>query len=82
MSLDSSLKINSAMVKHRNVLSRAERIERLSQKGKFDPAAGNPLGLRKVGNRKLITAKAAKKKGAAEGEAAAGAAAPATPAGK
>jgi small basic protein (TIGR04137 family) len=71
MSLDSSLKINSAMVKHRNVLSRAERIERLRQKNKFDPSAGNPLGLQKVGNRKLITAKAAKKKGAAEGDAAA-----------
>jgi small basic protein (TIGR04137 family) len=74
MSLDSSLKINSAMVKHRNVLSRAERIERLRQKNRFDPSVGNPLGLRKVANRKLNTGKSAKKKGPAEGDAAAPAA--------
>lgn len=63
MSLDRSLKTGGGLTRHRNVLTRAERIERLTSRGKFDTDAGNPLGLPKVGNRKVVTGgKSAKKK--------------------
>lgn len=78
MSLDRSLKSGSGLSRHRNVLSRAERIARLTERGKFDMTSSNPLNLPKVGNRKAAVAKAAKKDAAAEGTpAAGGAAAPA-----
>ena len=78
MSLDRSLKTGSGLSRHRNVLSRAERILRLTEKGKFDMATSNPMNLPKVGNRKAAVAKAVKKEVAAEGApGAAGAAAPA-----
>lgn len=62
MSLDSSLKIGGGLSRHRNVLTRAERIERLSERGKFDMESSDPLGLPKVGNRKVVTG-GKKKKG-------------------
>lgn len=77
MSLDRSLKTGSGLSRHRNVLSRAERIGRLTEKGKFDMTSSSPLNLPKVGNRKAAVAKAAKKDAAAEGTPAAGGAAPA-----
>ena len=77
MSLDRSLKTGSGLSRHRNVLSRAERIGRLTEKGKFDITSSSPLNLPKVGNRKAAVAKAAKKDAAAEGTPAAGGAAPA-----
>lgn len=55
MSIDSSLKTSSSLGRHRNVLTRAERIEKLKDRKKFDPASDNPLGLPKVGNRKVVT---------------------------
>ena len=64
MSLDSSLKQGGGMQRHRNVLTRVERIARLKEQGKFDKI-GDALGLPKVGNRKLVIAKK-KKKGAPE----------------
>lgn len=70
MSLDRSLKISSSMGRHRNVLTRAERVAKLTEYGKFDTAAGNPVGLPKVGNRK-VSAGAKPKKEATEGDAAA-----------
>jgi small basic protein (TIGR04137 family) len=70
MSLDRSLKISSSMGRHRNVLTRAERVAKLTENGKFDTTAGNPVGLPKVGNRK-VSAGAKPKKEAAEGDAAA-----------
>jgi small basic protein (TIGR04137 family) len=70
MSLDRSLKISSSMGRHRNVLTRAERVAKLSLNGKFDMATGNPVGMPKVGNRK-ISAGAKPKKEATEGDAAA-----------
>ncbi len=70
MSLDRSLKISSSMGRHRNVLTRAERVAKLTENGKFNPATGSPVGLPKVGNRK-ISAGAKPKKEAAEGDAAA-----------
>jgi small basic protein (TIGR04137 family) len=82
MSLDRSLKISSSMGRHRNVLTRAERVAKLTENGKFNPTNGSPVGLPKVGNRK-ISAGAKPKKEAAEGDAAkpaAGAKAAAKPA--
>lgn len=62
MSLDRSLKVAGNLSKHRNVLSRAERVSKLAGIGRFDLQAGNPLGLPKVGNRKVVTGgKSAKK---------------------
>lgn len=67
MSLHRSLKTKpSALNQHRNVLTRAERIERLSDSNRFDPEANSPLGLVKVGNRQVVTGK--KKKTAKEEE--------------
>ena len=70
MSLDRSLRGASSLVRHRNVLTRAERLDRLAEQDKWD-ASKPVLGLPKVGNRKLTLAKEAKE------ETAEGAAAPA-----
>ena len=48
MSLDRTLKLGGMLSGSRSVLTRAERIERLTNEGKFDPESGNPLGLPKV----------------------------------
>ena len=62
MSIDRSLKTASSLQRHRNVLSRAERVAKLTEKGNFDPASGDPLGLPKVAHRKIVTgAKTSKK---------------------
>ena len=46
MSLHSSLKTKSgALNQHRNVLTRAERVESLTSKDAFDPKKDTPLGL-------------------------------------
>jgi small basic protein (TIGR04137 family) len=81
MSLHRSLKTKpTALNQHRNVLTRAERIERLREKGKFDPDQ-SPIGLVKVANRMVATKKKKTEKAeGAEGEAATGATA-AAPAG-
>ena len=51
MSMDSSLKIKGALSRHRNVLSRAERIAALELEERW--SEGDPvLGLPKVGHRK------------------------------
>ena len=73
MSMDRSLKSGGGLSKHRNVLTRAERISKLAAKGDFSMEEGDPLGLPKVANRKIVAAgKSAKKAGqAAEGETAA-----------
>ena len=56
MSVDPSLKIKSALARHRNVLSRAERIDRLKEEERW--SEGDPLfGLPKVSNRKVGTSK-------------------------
>lgn len=61
MSMDRSLKAGSGLIRHRNVLTRGERIERLQGDGKWDPT--KPVtGLVKVGNRKLIVGGKAEKK--------------------
>lgn len=68
MSLDRSLKTGGGLEKHRNVLTRAERIQRLVQRDQFDLSDGDPLGLPKVGNRKVVAGGKSKKKGPAEEE--------------
>ncbi len=57
MSTDRSLRVQSSLVRHRNVLSRAERIAVLMERG-WDPSKG-ALHLPKVAHRKV---KAGKKK--------------------
>ncbi len=70
MSMDRSLKTGSGMAGHRNVLTRPERIARLMAKKQFSLDDGDPLGLPKVGNRKVVAAaKSTKKKGEEEAEA-------------
>jgi len=72
MSIHSSLKTKSgALLQHRNVLTRAERISKLSSQEKFSRGANSPLGIVKVGNILVAAGKKAKK---AEGDAAAPAA--------
>ena len=68
MSLDTSLKVGADLTKHRNVLTRAERIERLKTQGRFDPESDHATGLPKVGNRKVIPAGKVKKKATTEGD--------------
>ncbi len=52
MSIDPSLKTKGGMAGHRNVLTRAERIAKLTEQGKFGENA-TAMGLPKVGNRKV-----------------------------
>lgn len=79
MSLDRSLKTAGSLDQHRNVLSRAERVTHLATRGRFDMASGSPLGLPKVGNRKMVAGGKSKKE-AAPADAAAATPAAAAPA--
>ncbi len=75
MSMDSSLKSKSTLARHRNVLSRAERITMLKENGMW--TEGKATGLPKVSHRKASVGKkdkAEKKAEGAEGAAAAPAA--------
>jgi small basic protein (TIGR04137 family) len=67
MSIDRSLKIKGALSRHRNVLSRVERIEQLKGEEKWQEG-DSAFGLPKVGHRK---SHAGKKEKAALKEAAA-----------
>ena len=51
MSIDSSFKIKGALARHRNVLTRAERIEQLKEEEKWTEQ-DSVLGLPKVAHRK------------------------------
>lgn len=54
MSLHRSLKTKPAgLNQHRNVLTRAERVEKLTDEDKFDKENGSPIGLPKVASRKI-----------------------------
>ena len=80
MSLDRSLKSTNSLQRHRNVLSRAERIERLVDEDRFEEGQ-SVFGLPKVANRKApVGGKSKKEKGeeagAEEGAASAAADAP------
>ena len=68
MSLDRSLKAGGGLSRHRNVLTRTERIEYLTERGEFDMEGDTPTGLRKVGNRKVTAGGKTKKAKTEEGE--------------
>ena len=72
MTMDRSLKTSGGLDQHRNVLTRAERIEKLVEQERLNMDEDDPLSLPKVANRKLVTAKKTAKK-EAEAEAAAAA---------
>jgi small basic protein (TIGR04137 family) len=65
MSLDRSLKGANALVRHRNVLTRAERLDKLKEEEKWNESK-SVFGLPKVAHRKQELVKAAKEE-AAEG---------------
>lgn len=66
MSIHSSLKQKSgALNQHRNVLTRAERVAKLTELEKFDAAKNTALGLPKVRSIKAAVAKKPKKEAAA-----------------
>ena len=65
MSLDRSLKIRNALVRHRNVLSRAERIEILQDEERWNEEDG-VFGLPKYGHRKAKVGGKTKEKPTAE----------------
>ncbi len=67
MSIDRSLKIRGALKRHRNVLTRAERIEKLKEEDKWSEE-DSLLGLPKVAHRKSHAGR--KEKAVAEKEAA------------
>src|SRR3954469_25786207 len=75
MSLDRSLKAANALVRHRNVLTRGERLDKLKEAEKWDEAK-SPYGLPKVAHRKMTLAKI-KEEAPAEGAAATPGGAPA-----
>jgi len=76
MSLDASLKAANSLIRHRNVLTRAERLQQLGEEEKWTPAK-SVFGLPKVGHRKQALAKAEKAETEEGATPAAGGAAPA-----
>jgi small basic protein (TIGR04137 family) len=79
MSIDRTLKIKGALIRHRNVLSRAERIEKLKDEERWSEGQ-SVFGLPKVIHRKSHAGRKAKEALAKEAapEAAAGAVTPDT----
>jgi small basic protein (TIGR04137 family) len=74
MSLDRSLKSGNSLIRHRNVLTRAERLVMLADEEKWDETK-SVFGIPKVAHRKQALAKGPAKEEAATAE---GAAAPGT----
>ena len=70
MSLHPSIKTKpSGLNQHRNVLTRAERIEKLADEKKFEMDSTSPMGLPKVASRKIkIAGKPSGDETTAEGE--------------
>ncbi|GHT12838.1 hypothetical protein FACS1894170_08150 [Planctomycetales bacterium] len=66
MTVDKSLRTRTGIVRARNVLTRAERIEKLGQQDRWTEEDG-PLGLPKVRVYRVIVKKKKKKKGEEEG---------------
>ena len=67
MSLDKSLKSRDSLVRHRNVLTRSERLEKLEEDERWTEGA-SVLGLPKVVHRKATLAKKIKEKAEESGE--------------
>ena len=61
MSLDKSLKSKNTLQRHRNVLTRAERIEALKETGRWSEDS-TAIGLPKVAHRKVAVGKKTKEK--------------------
>jgi small basic protein (TIGR04137 family) len=61
MSIDPSLKVRGALSRHRNVLTRAERVEKLKEEDRWEDG-DSVLGLVKVSNRKIVAGKKDDKK--------------------
>ncbi|HET6441550.1 MAG TPA: small basic protein [Phycisphaerae bacterium] len=66
MSLDKSLKSQGALTRHRNVLSRTERVSALKDEERW-PEGRTVFGLPKVTHRKIVTKKPKAAAKAAEG---------------
>lgn len=73
MTIHRSLRSAGSLVRHRNVLSREERIKRLEDEGRWIEGKNAVFCLPKVKNIKALKKKGAAKKKAEEGEAAEGA---------
>lgn len=71
MSMDRSLKTGGALSRHRNVLTRAERLKKLADQDRWSPEK-SVFGLPKVSNRTAKVGKKVKKKEEAEAAAAGG----------
>jgi small basic protein (TIGR04137 family) len=71
--MDKTLKTKAALERHRNVLTRAERIEKLQEEARWTEEQ-SPFGLPKVAHRKGHAGAKAKKAKEKEGEATEGAA--------
>lgn len=71
MSVHKSLRTGGSLAKHRNVLTRSERIKVLEEGGTWREGQNSVLGLRKVKSIKMAAKKKAAKKEAAEGAGAA-----------
>lgn len=56
MSMDKTLKGRNTLMRHRNVLTRAERIEYLKEAGRWTEDSA-PIGLPKVAHRKVSVGK-------------------------
>ncbi|MGL4594403.1 MAG: small basic protein [Thermoguttaceae bacterium] len=69
MTIDKSLRTRKGIVRSRNVLTRAERIEKLTQQDRWTEESG-PFSLPKVRIYKVVVKKKKKKKGEEEGAAA------------
>jgi small basic protein (TIGR04137 family) len=54
MSLHRSFLAGRSTGRHKNVLSRVDRINKLRAEGKWDPESDSVFGLPKVGNRKVV----------------------------
>src|SRR5438270_6477563 len=78
MSLDRSLKAANALIRHRNVLTRAERLDKLKEEEKWDEKK-SVFGLPKVAHRKMEAIKGPAKEEVAGEPGAAGAPGAAVP---
>lgn len=66
MSLDKSLKSTDSLIRHRNVLTRSERLAQLEEEQRWEE--GKPvLGMPKVAHRKVVVSKKDKAKEGEEG---------------
>ena len=65
--MDRSLKSRSTLTRHRNVLTRAERIAHLKEVGRWDDSSSSK-GLPKVAHRKVAVGKKIKTEKKPEGE--------------